>query len=101
MDDQSDVRLVYTHTEGVGGDDCPQVAVDEVLLDRLLGLMRKSCVEVFRRHSLGLEELCQVLGLAPRRAVNDRSAGLVFGQVSYKDLVDIGELLAFCGPYHH
>ena len=47
VNDQTHVRLVDAHAEGVGGDDHPQFPVDEPLLDGLLDLRRQTGVEVF------------------------------------------------------
>ena len=74
---QPDVGLVDAHAEGVGGDDGPQVAVDEALLHGLLGFRRQAGVEVVGLHSLGLQELRQFFGVAPRRAVDYGAAKFV------------------------
>ena len=101
MNHQTHVWLVYTHTEGVGGDDHPQLATDEAPLNILLGLRRQSCMEVARCHSLCLQELRDLFGLPPRRAVNDGAAPIVRGQICLYDLVDVGELSLAARRHHH
>ena len=100
VDDQANVRLVDAHAEGVGGDDGPQVAADEALLDVLLRLRGQPRVEVVRIHALGLQERRQLLAVAPRGAVDDRPARLIRRQVGLQYLVDVGGLLPRARPHH-
>ena len=77
VDHKTHVRLVYTHAEGVSGDDYSQLTTDEALLDVLLGLRRQSRMEVVRLDSLCLQELRQLFGLPSCRAVDDGAARLI------------------------
>ena len=101
MDHEAHVRLVNAHAEGVGGDDDPQVAADETLLDVFLGLRRQSPVEIVRRYTLLLQELRHLCAVPPRGAVDDGAARHMLRQVFLQYLVNIVELRRAAGRHHH
>ena len=81
--------------------DGPQPAVDEALLDVLLGLRRQAGVKVVRRHALLLQELGHLLGVPARGAVDDGSTRHIIRQVLPQQSVDVVELGRAAGGHHH
>ena len=93
MDDKPHVRLVYAHAKGIGGDDDPQVAAYEALLDILLGLRLQPRMEVAGLDSLVPQELRYFFSVPPRCAVDDGAARTIDRQIGLYDLVNVIELL--------
>ena len=77
-------------------------AVDEALLDVLLGLRREIAVEIVR-HPLPLapQEFRHLLGLSSGGAVHDGPACSIPRQVGLQDLVNVGKLALAAGGHHH
>ena len=101
VNNEAHVRLVYSHAEGVGGDDRPQLPTDEALLYVLLGLGRQSGMEVIRVNAFLPQEFCHLLCLRSRRAVDYRAAGFVCRKIGRQYLMYIGELGGAARRYHH
>ena len=94
MDDKPHVGLVDAHAEGVGGSDHFQVAVDEPLLNVLLGVRRQTGMKMTGAEVLGVQKLGYLLGSVAAGAVDDSASRLVGRQVGRQQVMDEGELLA-------
>ena len=92
MDHQTDIGLVYPHPEGIGGGDRFQPALDEVVLHLLLALRRQPGMEVVCLSPLVVQELGNLLGVPPGRAVDDGPTLEVGGQVALENVVQVGQL---------
>ena len=58
-------------------------------------------MEIVRRHSLGPQELRNLLRLPAGGAVDDGASGSIRRQVGFQDLMYVGQLAFAAGGHHH
>ena len=93
MDDEAHVGLVDAHAEGVGCGNHPEFAFDEAALRVLLALGREAGMEIRRLDPLAVQVLGDLLAPLARRAVDDRAARALRGEIVDQEAVDVRELV--------
>ena len=92
MNHQTDVRLVYPHTKGVGSRDHAQIADTEVLLNLALVIGAKARMIPFSGDALLFQELRHALGAVAGCTIDDRPRHALARKLSLDRIEDIGHL---------
>ena len=99
MDHEPHIGLVDPHAESIGGDNDAQPAVDEGLLNVLLGFRRQPSVKVPDRPAFVPQKFSHLLGLLSCRAIDDRATAIICRKIGLQYLMDVGILLGRTGRH--